>query len=96
MRKIKAFRIETKVGGGELIIFEKAKGGYFAHYSGLSGLAHEIRNEQEIYATNINFTIEDSAYDKLIENCRLEIKRRDSEILSFSIQQDLLGPSPQN
>jgi hypothetical protein len=83
MTKFKSFHVETKIGNGDLDIFVKSRGEYFANYNGLSGLAHEIKLGSETLAANVDFKFEDSSYDNLIVKCRAEIEKRDSAILCF-------------
>lgn len=83
MKKIKSFRVDTKIGNGTLDIFEKNEGGYFAEFHGLSGLAHVKSVGATPLAANIDFTFGDTSYNDIIEKCRSEIETRDSEILNF-------------
>lgn len=82
MTKIKSFYVSTMEGGGDLDIFEKS-GGYSACFQGSSGLAHETRSDRETLMANIKFTLVDTSLDNIIENCRVEIEKRDSRIISF-------------
>jgi hypothetical protein len=85
MKKSKSFHIDTQIGGGTLEISEKSDGGYSASYHGLSGCAHEKKHGHETpLAANVDFTCDDVSYDNLITKCRVEIEKRDSEILDFN------------
>lgn len=85
MKKFKSFDVVTKIGSGELNIVENSAGGYLASYRGMSGLAHVKEHGRDTpNMTKIFFEFKDTSCEDLIEKCRAEIEKRDSEILSFA------------